>query len=390
MRRLGMSVALLSALALAATACANNTTDKGTKNNGTGGFGSSVGPSTGASGSASPSGQASPSTGGGHPSSSPSTGGGLGPVTHSAIANKSGFVWVSTIAANSTPTDAYHYNSTGGAVTVTHASTGRYSVTFAGLGTSGGVAHAQAYGANANFCNVVSWNAVGPDEHLDVACYTSGTAPVDTYFVANFAVGHQGTARFSYLWNDQPSLGGQHVPSTTYRYDSTGRDPWIQRVSTGDWKVYLPASYDEQNEPYTFQVTAYGAATFRCNLVTAFVGAGIHEVQCRDAVGTPYDTKFALSFSAEGSIIGRTDNRFGDYNEHSPGIDNSTTGVYTVPADGLGAPRGQVVVDARGNTSNYCHVGNWGASGTVLKMVVRCFAPGGAPANTAFTLGVTW
>jgi hypothetical protein len=384
MRRLASCAALISALVLAVAGCAKPNAGPGNGNGAFGGNGATT-PAAGATGGASPS---------AGPSPSPSTAASadpLGPVTHPAVANKSGYVWASSpSAATFTATNAYHYNSTGGAVTIARSSTGRYAVTFAGLGDPGGVAHASAYGTNSNFCNVVSWVPSGADEVVSVACYTADTSPVDTTFVANFAVGHQAGAHFSYLWNEQASSTAQHVPATTYRYDSTGHDPWIRKIATGRYRVFLPASYDEQSEPYTFQVTAYGANTFRCHLAAAYVAPGTHEIQCRDALGTLYDTRFSLSFSAEGSIIGRTDLRYGDYTEAAAGVTSPSTGVYSVSADGLDADRGQVVVDARGNTPNYCHVGDWNVSGTALNMTVRCFAPSGAPANTGFTLGVTW
>ena len=119
-------------------------------------------------------------------------------------------------------------------------------MTYAGLGTAGGVAHAQAYGSAANFCNVVSWSTSGADEVVSIACYNSGTSPVDTQFVANFAVGHQSTAHFSYLWLDEPTASGKHKVSATYRYDSTGHEPTVQRLSAGKYRVFLPASYDEK------------------------------------------------------------------------------------------------------------------------------------------------
>jgi hypothetical protein len=306
------------------------------------------------------------------------------------LASKAGFVWNPSPGSDYTATGGYWFNSTGGGISIAHTGTGRYSITYAGLGTPGGVAHVQAYGSTPNWCNVVGWNPSGANEVVDIACYTPGTAPADTSFVANFAVGHQTTARFSYLWSDQPSASGKHSPNATYRYDSTGHEPWIERISAGKYRVFLPASYDEQNEPNTIQVTAYGVQTFRCKVSKPYAAAGVHEILCTDAPGTPYDARFVVSFSAEGSIIGRTDTRFGDYNQTDSGVTQSGTGVYNVPAMEMGGARGQVVATAIGNNSSYCHVGNWNSSGTTMNMVVRCFGPGGTPTNAGFRLGITW
>jgi hypothetical protein len=383
MRRLVSSAALVIGLVLGATGCGEGTAGaQSTNGDGALGGGSATTPaaaSTTATGSAkttaAPSGAANP----------------LGPVTHAALANKSGYVWDSApTSASFTATDTYVYNSTGGAVTIAHSSTGRYAVTFAGLGTAGGVAHANAYGNNPYFCNVVSWIPSGADEVVNVACYSSGTSLVDSTFVANFASGHQGSAHLSYLWSDNPTEAGQHVPSIAYRYDSTGHDPWIKRISAGRYLVFIPASYGQQGEPYTFQVTAYGLVSFRCHLAAAYVAAGTHEVQCRSAVGILTDASFSLTYSSQGNIIGRTDQRYGDYTDASDGVLQANDGVYTVSAAGLNQDRGQVVVDARGTTSNYCHVGGWSVMGPALSITVYCFSPIGAPADSPFMLGVTW
>ncbi|HZN76707.1 MAG TPA: hypothetical protein VFC00_34205 [Micromonosporaceae bacterium] len=387
-RRVVSAAVLFTALAMAA-GCSNN--NKGRPDQaGFGGRSDGVTPSASASASVTPSHSPGASPSAPATTSSSSSGGGLGPVTHSAIASKAAFVWNPNASADYTATGSYWYNSTGGGISIAHTSTGRYTITYAGLGTSGGVAHVQAYGSTSNWCNVVNWGASGADEKVNVACYASNTAPADTQFVANFAVGHQSTAHFSYLWSDQASATGKHNANVTYRYDSTGREPWIERISAGKYRVFLPASYDEQNEPNTIQVTTYGASTFRCKVSKPYAGAGIHEVLCTDAPGTLYDARFVVSFSAEGSIIGRTDNRFGDYTQTSAGVTQSGTGVYNVPAQEMGSPRGQVVATAIGNTASYCHVGNWYPSSTTLIMVVRCYAPNGSPTNAGFRLGVSW
>lgn len=383
MRRLAIAAPVLSLLLLVG-ACAG----KGGQG-GQAGFGNETGsPTPTGSASASASASASPKP---NSSTSPAAGNPLGPVTHTALANKAAYVWqpdgtVATYNASGT----YWFNSTGGGITINRTSTGRYDVVYAGLGTGGGVAHVQAYGSAANFCNVVSWSSLGTDEIVAIACFDSGTAPVDTSFVANFAVGHQSGAHFSYLWLDEPTASGKHTVAATYRYDSTGREPTVQRLSAGKYRVFLPASYDEQNEPYSVQVTAYGAATFRCKLSKAFVSAGTHDILCTDALGTPFDTQFVLTYAAEASLIGRTDTRFGSYTQSDSGVTQSGTGVYNVPANELGEARGQVVAGAIGTSASYCHVGNWSPSGTTLNMVVRCYAPSGSPTNAGFRLGVTW
>jgi hypothetical protein len=385
MRRFVVSCTIGAAIALAAAACAAKSTG------GQGGT-NPINSSPTASGPA-PTGTASAP-----PTVTPTTGGPTGPPppttpAHTLKPNKSGYVWGYDSSSSSyTATGSYWYNSAGSPISITHSSPGQYTVRFQGLGDTGGVAHASAYGNNSNFCTVVRWLVSGSDETVDIACFTATTAFVDTTFVANFEVGSADGVSFSYLWANQPTLTTQYNPPSQYRYDSTGQASWVQRQSTGKYRVYLPASYDTGGDPITFQVTAYGLLTARCAISGITVHPGIHEVTCLDATGAPFDTKFEITMSAAGSFIGRTDLRFGDYRRASSGVVHNSTGVYTVPADGLGSVpgRGQVTVTAIGTSTSYCHVGNWSTAGLVENMVVRCFNPAGSPVDSDFTLGVTW
>jgi hypothetical protein len=378
MRRLKVSVGTMALLCVAVTACANNApTTSGT--DGTGGVGvepqTSKGPDgTGGLG-AGPSASASPAAGPGS----------------KGTPSKAGYVWGYDPAGESyVVAGDYRYNSSGGPITISRLGTGYYRVTFAGLGEPGGVAHATAYGANANFCAVVRWQPSGADENVEVKCWDRGTSEVDTTFVANFAAGSQAGAAFSYLWADGGNRTGRYIPVEQYRFDSTGQAPWVERTGTGHYKVYLPASRDIGGEPFTFQVSAYGPVTARCKVSRVKLAPGTHEVVCHDAQGTPFDAKFSLSFSSQGSFIGRTDRRYGEYTYASPGVANPSMGVYTVPAKEMGQPRGQVVAYATRDSSTYCHVASWAVAGKDLSMTVHCFSANGDLAASQFMLGVTW
>jgi hypothetical protein len=377
MRRLWTTVGVVAVLAATVAACDGKTPGAGP--DGTGGLG--VGPAA----SKGPDGTGGLGTGPGAsatPTSSPGA---------KTLPSKAGYVWgYDPVGASYVVAGDYRWSSSGGPITVARLGTGYYRVTFAGLGDPGGVAHATAYGNNANFCTVVRWNAAGADENVEVKCWDRGTREVDTTFVANFAVGSQPGAALSYLWADGGGRTGRYTPAEPYRYDTTGQASWVERTSTGHYKVYLPASRDIGGEPAMFQVSAYGAVTARCKVSRVRIAPGTHEVVCHDAVGTPYDGRFALSFSARGSFIGRTDRRYGGYSQASPGIANASAGVYTVPAKELGQPRGQVVAYATRDSTTYCHVASWGPSGADLSMTVTCFAQNGEPAASQFMLAVTW
>ena len=381
MRRLAVTVGMLVVFGagVGLSACGKKANPPG----GAGGLG--AGPAASQSGG--PDGTGGLGTG---PTAGPSGPASAGPGPR-LLASKAGYVWGSDPTSPSyVAVGEYRYNSSGGPVSVSRQGTGSYRVTFAGLGDPGGVAHATAYGANANFCAVVRWNPSGADETVEVKCWDRGTAEVDTMFVANFAVGSQAGAALSYLWADGGNRTGRYTPNDQYRYDTTGQAAWIERAGAGHYKVFVPVSKGLTGDPSTFQVTSYGAATFRCKLSRVSIATGVHEVVCHDAVGTPYDSKFALTFSSQGSVLGRTDKRYGEYTDASAGTTNPATGVYVVPARELGQARGQVVAYATRDSSTYCHVGRWYVSGADLSMEVRCFDSGGNPAAAQFMVGVTW
>jgi hypothetical protein len=303
--------------------------------------------------------------------------------------NKSGYVWVDQAAATYTVTNNYKYNSVGGQIHVQHAATGSYVVIFDGIGVAGGVAHASSYGSNSNFCTIVSWYQSGSDQKVEVKCFTATAAPVDTTFLVNFASGHWGLTKFSYLWADQPATVS-YEPFPNYRYDSSGATPKVKRLSPGRYQVYLPASADLGGEPYSLQVSAYGSVAMHCKVSAAFVAAATHQIDCRRTTGVFADTQFEVTFASNGNFIGRDDLRFGEYGDASPGVVVNSTGVYTVPANEMGQPKGQVVAYAEGGDTTYCHTGSWAPSGTTLNMVVRCFSFDGSPFESSFRVMVSW
>jgi hypothetical protein len=66
-------------------------------------------------------------------------------------------------------------------------------------------------------------------------------------------------------------------------------------------------------------------------------------------------------------------------------ITRSGTGVYAVRFPNIGASAGMVHVTAYGGGSENCKVANWGPSGAVQIVNVRCFNSAGSPVDTSFT-----
>ena len=74
-------------------------------------------------------------------------------------------------------------------------------------------------------------------------------------------------------------------------------------------------------------------------------------------------------------------------------ITRSGTGSYAVRFTGLGGggtPGGHVQVTAYGNGSENCKVSGWSSSGSDFVTYIRCFDVSGNPANTRYTVFVTW
>jgi|KBSSwiStaDraftv2_1062776.scaffolds.fasta_scaffold90727_2 hypothetical protein len=312
------------------------------------------------------------------------------PVPAPSTNNKSGFAWANQPGtASYTLSHAYRFTTSGGQIHVNRFGTGAYEVVFDGIGSPGGIAHATAYGANSNFCNVLNWGAAGGNEIVAVQCFSAAGAPVDSTFLVNYASKQSGLTRFSYLWADQPAAA-DYAPASTYRYDSTGGTPKVKRTATGRYRVTLPASADLGGEPYTFQVTAYGSTPMHCKITATYVAAATHQVDCLNTSGIFADTTFEVTFASSGSFIGRDERRYGEYTDVSPAVVVNPGGNYTVPASEMGQDKGQVMAYAEGGDGTYCHTGGWAAAGTTLNMVVRCFNIDGSPAESQFRVMVTW
>jgi len=97
-----------------------------------------------------------------------------------------GYVWADNPTADKyTPTEAYSYNSSGKEIEISRRSTGRYKVTFYGLGggkIAGGNVQVTAYGPGNEFCKVEYWISGGLDFIVHVRCFTASGNPVDTRF----------------------------------------------------------------------------------------------------------------------------------------------------------------------------------------------------------------
>lgn len=95
---------------------------------------------------------------------------------------KLAFAWANDPASASyTPSLGYSVNDGGGAITITHATTGNYLVTFTGLARTVGATETvliAAYGSSA-MCRIGSWSA---GFSVSAVCYDTAGNPVDSRF----------------------------------------------------------------------------------------------------------------------------------------------------------------------------------------------------------------
>jgi hypothetical protein len=202
---------------------------------------------------------------------------------------------------------AFSYNSEGRQNTVVRYGTGRYLVQLPGLGGSGGFAKATAFGTGPESCTVVDWPSSGTVQLVDVRCYDTNGAGLDTSFVMTFhandgILGVPLGAERAHMIADRPTEPG-YVPSS--RFSSTGGSITVDRAAAGWYRVDLHGFATADG---TAQVTARAAADVRCTLadvpaaVTSTSGTTVRRwaeigVHCFDHAGQDTDAAFALSYA---------------------------------------------------------------------------------------------
>jgi hypothetical protein len=322
-----------------------------------------------------------------------------------------GYVWANNAASASyTPSLQYQRTSTGGVVTITRSSAGKYSVRFGGLGVYyGGTVNVTAHGAGPEQCKVGNWSPSLADMVVAVNCFDAAGAAADSTFVATFTR-PLWSDRFAHLWSNSasPALNVAYTPSTTYQFNSEGGNATVTRTAVGAYSVKLPG---QGGAGGTVKVTAYGSSSDTCK-VTTWYSLGADEVigvVCQDAAGAPADEQFTLTFHGETGILGiATDSGYErgyvwannassasytpslSYQYNSDGNTNTATrsavGVYQVQFPGLGGfifGRGHAQVTTYGAGTARCKVQSWSASANVN---VLCFDATGAPADSRFNV----
>ncbi|MER7330579.1 MULTISPECIES: hypothetical protein [unclassified Micromonospora] len=307
-------------------------------------------------------------------------------------------------------TGGYSVHSGEGDVVVRRTGTGAYTVVLEGGATTGGVAHAVAYGGGPVFCTVAGWyrSLVAPDLLIQVRCFAATGIPVDSRFVTTFTNVRQiSQGRLAWFVTDQAVPSGLRTLPATYRYDSTGGEIAYERLGTGRYRFQMNRN----------PVSEYGPI-FPMSHVTALGGTAVHcqidppdawVVYCANAAGNPVDARFVVTYGSRVDLLGRASGpRFASgvfygedisgtsiwgesYNSTIPGFGGAAgtvlgTGRYQVRFAGTGTAYGTAFVNSfmtsfQRPPRGYCVLVSRFPSGADTVISVNCYAYLGVPAN---------
>jgi hypothetical protein len=213
-----------------------------------------------------------------------------------------------------TPSTFHQFNSSGGVNTITRSGVGNYTVTLAGLASDGGTVKVTAFNAAANWCKIEWWAPSGANEQVEVRCFDTAGAPVDSKFTLVFADGQSilsnGNAS-GYVASTNPTPAGTYTPPAATNYNSTGPLNTVTRNSTGSYTVTMPGLGSQTpgilpTDRGTVHVTATTAAAKRCEVTSYTSPIGVPPanpiplnvaVTCTTAAGALTDSKFVLQFT---------------------------------------------------------------------------------------------
>jgi len=210
--------------------------------------------------------------------------------------------------ANYTPEKGFRFNSSGGAIHIHRSNTGKYRVTFFGLGSfaSQGTVDVTAEGLQPEQCNVVRW---GPDStganllvYVDCWTATAAGAALDSPFMAAFTSGGSTTGTTDFVWANNPTAGS-YTPDLSYQFNSSGGTNTIKHLGTGRYNVIMPGPVVADG---TVKVTAYGSSANFCQVDQwADVSPGQNVfVDCFSPAGAPVNNKFTMTFTASDDLLG--------------------------------------------------------------------------------------
>src|SRR5262249_43031794 len=150
--------------------------------------------------------------------------------------------------------------------TVVRTGVGAYTAMLPNLGTATGkdTVHVTAHGLGTETCKVASWGpsvvtlltGVTGTQNVNVRCFTSSGAPVDTFFTLTCAHPSSLAGAMAFLWADKPTPAGS-TPIPSYPPNSPGATNTVVRTGVGPYTANLPNLGGPKGGGHV-QVTAYG------------------------------------------------------------------------------------------------------------------------------------
>jgi hypothetical protein len=309
-----------------------------------------------------------------------------------------------------TPAAATSFNSSGGAITVTHNATGIFIVTFAGLGRPpGGRDNVQvsAVGTSPVYCKAKAWDGSTADLVVNILCVDRTAATVDSKFtiVAIGARAFGATTPLGFMLTSGTETVPVNLDSAVTSYNTAGGHVELGPGSTGGYAAAwagLGALSGGAAGPVGMMVTAADNTARRCELSSYDLATSGIAVTCRGAAGGLQNAGFSALWFTRGrpglrygyALALNTGNTTGyspthDISANSSGgpitVKKTATGTYQIVFAGLAhaaATSEGVVVSGFGSGSMYCTLASWGNSGANdLAATVNCWDAFDAPAD---------
>jgi len=239
------------------------------------------------------------------------------------------YVWANDPSSSSyTPSSTYSWNSTGGAITISHTlGSGVYTVALGGQNLGGGTVEVTAYGGSNSYCKVGSWGGTS----VTVVCFDGSTGlAADSQFDMIFETQSPSPLNyrsnspnniwsFSYAWAYSPTAasytltGSYQVGKVScctdgggYPFGPTQAPGTITRSAVGTYNVKFPGLATLATSPSNVKVTGYGYGSDTCK-VTGWYQSGndaFANVACFNASGARVDAYYTITYSSFAYIIG--------------------------------------------------------------------------------------
>ncbi|MFG2037866.1 hypothetical protein [Dactylosporangium sp. NPDC048998] len=258
------------------------------------------------------------------------------------------------------------------ATTVVIGAPGRYRITFPGSAAARGVVHVTAINDSPHWCQANTWGPSGADELVYVDCYKAGGTPDYTAFTAIFESSSPPTpainGRFGYV--DALPTG-----ALVSQFNSAGAVNSVSPLATGQWAVKMPNLSTPGPVDGSLQATAVSSTPARCKVAkwSSAPSGQLVYVFCFDALGSPVDTRFTLTYQYQQSLYGAGwPPKYFGYLWNAPPLGPPSTnfnsqlgsgvntlasagvGLYLVTFPKLGVTPDTIQVTATGTGSEFC------------------------------------